>query len=129
MSLVVAQRFMNALNEIERSGETENLIGMFSTDCDLNSVAHSQPLTGFECAARFWREYLDAFQEIRSEFTHTTCDGNVAVLEWTSTGTSKIGIPVRYRGVSILELADDLVRRFSTYFDTSNAIGQHKLAA
>ena len=45
--------------------------------------------------------------------------GDLGVLEWTSTGTLTTGREVSYAGVSLLEFSGDLVQRFATYYDTA----------
>ena len=44
-------------------------------------------------------------------------DGTV-MLEWTSDGRALTGGTVRYAGVSVVEMQNNRVRRFRTYFDT-----------
>ena len=64
-------------------------------------------------------EFVDQFEQIRSEFARVV-DGEVAVLEWTSTGRLRTGADISYRGVSVLDFdGDGRVTRFATYYDTT----------
>ena len=42
-----------------------------------------------------------------------------SVLEWVSRGALPDGAPVEYRGVSVLEVEGDRVRKFRTYYDSA----------
>lgn len=93
--------------------------GVFSDDVELVRPETGQQERGSGGARQFWQQYVDQFQEIRSEFSRVV-DGEVAVLEWTSTGRLRAGGDIRYRGVSLLDLdGDGRVTRFATYYDTA----------
>lgn len=115
----VAQRFMDALQEIEKSGEVDALVSLFAEDASLRRMAQDDSYRGKEAAAAFWREYLSVFGEVRTTFTNTIEAGGYAVLEWTSEGSFPTGKELRYEGVSILELGDDGVTGFRTYYDSA----------
>ncbi len=115
----VAQRFMDALQEIEKSGEVDALVSLFSEDASLRRMAQDDGYRGKEEATAFWREYLSVFGEVRTTFNNTIENGGHAVLEWTSEGSFPTGKGLRYEGVSILELAGDKVTGFRTYYDSA----------
>jgi hypothetical protein len=115
----IADRFMEALQESERTGNPEPLVELFAEDGEATSLARSEPLSGRRGVQQFWREYLHAFAEIRSEFTSVFEADEGAVLEWESEGRLSDGTPVSYRGVSVLETDGRHVQRFRTYFDSS----------
>lgn len=119
MSSELTDRFIEALQTCERTGDVTGLSELFSDDADLTSVAARQDATGRDAARQFWREYLSVFRDVRSEFTNVIECGGRAVLEWVSEGTLATGAPVKYRGVSILESAGDRIRHFRTYYDSA----------
>lgn len=74
---------------------------------------------GSDGAARFWQQYLGQFEQIHSQFSRVV-DGPVAVLEWTSSGRTRQGSEISYRGVSLLDVGGDgRISRFATYYDTA----------
>jgi ketosteroid isomerase-like protein len=115
----VADRFTAALAEAERSGDPQPLAELFTADAELTNLAKPEPSRGAVGARGFWADYLKAFGNIRSEFDHKVMGDTTAVLEWTSEGTLPTGKPIRYRGVSILEVRGDRVGKFRTYYDTA----------
>lgn len=65
-----------------------------------------QPLQGRDAIREFWLNYLSVFEQIHSQFTHTSACNGTITLEWISEGTLSSGEPFSYRGVSILETRD-----------------------
>jgi ketosteroid isomerase-like protein len=114
-----AERFTAALNEAEGAHDPAPLLPLFHADADLGSVAKPDPVSGADGARQFWTDYLSAFGSIHSEFTSVRAGGNLVVLEWVSEGTLPAGKPIRYRGVSVLDVEGDLVKRFRTYYDSA----------
>lgn len=119
MASEIAERFMHTLQQIEDTGDVEPLIGMFTEDVELTSLALTEPLKGRDGARSFWNKYLSVFERIHSEFTHVIEGDNTVVLEWISQGTLSTDEPLSYRGVSVLETDNGLVRRFRTYYDSA----------
>jgi hypothetical protein len=115
----VVSRFMQALREAEVNQSPAPLLPLFTEDAELHSLGIAEPRRGLEEIERFWRDYLSVFKEIYSEFTRIRGDEEGAVLEWVSEGTLSNGEPIRYRGVSILELEAGRIQRLSTYFDSA----------
>ena len=113
----MADRFARALQETETSRDPAPLLALFSEDCELSNLALTE--SGPDGARVFWNTYLAQFDAIRSEFSHLIESGDHAALAWTSEGTLKGGEPIRYRGVSLLEIAGDRVRRFETVYDSA----------
>jgi len=110
---------MQALQQIEESQDVEPLVALFAADADLINLAMVEPLYGQDGARQFWKKYLSAFDRIRSIFTQVTAGDRTAVLEWVSDGTLPDGEPIKYRGVSIIEIDRDKVQRFRTYYDSA----------
>jgi ketosteroid isomerase-like protein len=119
-----AERFMQALQTAEQQMNPTPVADLFTEEAELTNLAKTEPYRGREGAHAFWQEYLNVFQEIRSEFTNVIEHAGTAVLEWNSTGALKAGSPIAYRGVSILELQDDRVRGFRTYYDSGAFLPQ-----
>jgi ketosteroid isomerase-like protein len=113
------ERFINALQHAERTGELDPLLALFHDDAAALNLGRTEPAEGREGLREFWGAYLSAFREIRSEFTHVIEGDEGSVLEWISRGTLPDGSPLEYRGVSVLETDGDRVRRFRTYYDSA----------
>jgi ketosteroid isomerase-like protein len=111
------QRFIDALQASERDKTPDAVAGLFGDDSELANLTHERK--GKDGARQFWGEYLNSFGEVRSEFVAVNEADGFAALEWTSTGTLPTGSPVRYKGVSVLETAGGVVRKFRTYYDSA----------
>jgi hypothetical protein len=74
---------------------------------------------GRDGVRKFWEEYRRAFREVRSEFTAALFADGGASLEWASEWMLANGSPIAYRGVSILDVDGDRVRRFRTSYDSA----------
>jgi ketosteroid isomerase-like protein len=114
-----AERFKNALHEIETKKEPSALAILFAEDATLDAPARDHVLRGRKGAEQFWGEYLQAFKDVQSTFKETKDYGDYAVLEWESTGTLPTNKPIRYRGVSIVHFSGEKVSRFVTYYDSA----------
>jgi ketosteroid isomerase-like protein len=69
--------------------------------------------------AEFWRQYVSAFGDIRSEFYDVTTSDHSAGLFWKSTGKSPAGEDLAYDGVSLLAFDDEgKIARFQGFFDS-----------
>lgn len=111
------ERFITALRELEGDGEAGPLVELFADDAELDTATGTPDLHGKDGARRLWTEDRRCFDEVRSEFRNVVVDGDRAALEWTREATTPDGRPLRYQGVSLLELDGARIRRFSTYFD------------
>jgi hypothetical protein len=120
-----ADMFMNALHELEESGDVEAIAGCFTDDAKLTALVAHRAHEGVEGVKQFWREYLKPFGRIHSEFHGVKTGANHAVLEWTGQGTLKkdggTERDMTYDGCTLLEFTDegDKVRRFRTYYDSA----------
>jgi len=112
-------RFMYTLQEIERTGEVEPLVELFSDDAELLNLAMVEPLKGKEGTYQFWKKYLSVFDKIHSEFTNVVEGDNTSIMEWVSRGTLSTHQDITYRGVSILEFNDGKIFHFRTYYDSA----------
>ena len=120
MTIDRAQAFAAALNTLENDADVSRFISdMFAAEVVLVRPETHQQEGGTPGAQAFWQQYVDQFQEVRSDFTRITGD-ETGVLEWTSTGRRLNGTDISYSGVSLVDFdADGRVVRFATYYDTS----------
>lgn len=118
MAQQIVERFMRALHQAEQTGEPEPLATLFTEDAELSNLSATVQ-RGREGGLRFWREYLSTFDSIRSQFTNIIEGQGAVALEWIAQGTLSTGRPISYRGISVLELDNDQVRRFRTYYDSA----------
>lgn len=112
-----AERFMAALQAFEADGNADQLAALFHDDAECTNLVHAE--RGRDGVRKFWAAYRQAFQNIRSTFSATLFADGGAALEWSSEGALADGAPIAYRGVSVLEIDGDRVRRFRTYYDTA----------
>jgi ketosteroid isomerase-like protein len=115
-----ASAFADALQRFEQDHDLDAFVAVFAEEAELLRPEQRSGERGTDGARSFWQAYLDQFGEIRSNFHRVVEAGNLAQLEWTSSGTLGSGREVTYEGVSLLEFDDDRrVRRFATYYDTA----------
>lgn len=119
MSEHVAKQFIDALGTLESSRDVEPIVTTYAENCEVGNVNVPGRFKGHDGARRFWTEYRETFGEIQSTFRNIIAIDGRAALEWTSKGTSADGAPVRYDGVSILEIDGDKITRCRAYFDPS----------
>ncbi|MCP5097443.1 MAG: ester cyclase [Chloroflexi bacterium] len=88
------------------------------------------PLSAADTNA-FWPAWFTGFSEMDYEVTRTIAAETVVVTQWIFTGTHDKSIPppifdpptvpngrtIRIRGVSIYDVADNLIQRETTYLD------------
>ncbi|HEX8557536.1 MAG TPA: nuclear transport factor 2 family protein [Pyrinomonadaceae bacterium] len=118
MSEQVAKKFIEALGRLEAARDVETISGLFSDDSEIGNVVSPEKFAGLDGAREFWgAKYRDTFGEARSTFRNVFATEGRAALEWTTEGTAGDGSPVRYDGVSILEIEGGKITRFCAYFD------------
>lgn len=117
MTYEIAEKFIEALSELEKNNSTENIVGLFADSCEVGNVTLTNNLQGKDGAEEFWTNYRKTFGEIESTFKNKIHSENTVVLEWTSSGTSTDGGEISYDGVSILETEGDKITRFFAYFN------------
>ncbi len=121
------QKFIAGLQQAEQTQTPEPVAALFGDDAELANLTHERK--GRDGARQFWAEYLRAFQSVQSDFFAVHEGDGFAVLEWTSTGRLPTGTPVTYKGVSVLETAGGLVRKFRTYYDSAAFVAPTPAAA
>ena len=114
---------MENLQAAEASGDVKNLASLFTADAELKNLTRpshcGRPL-------QFWQSYIKAFDRVSSTFDNVIDDGKTAVLEWQSHGILPMGIPITYRGVSIIEYVTEpssqengKIVKFRTVYDSA----------
>lgn len=121
MSSKLAQRFTDVLLTMERERDLQKMTDLFAKDAVLRRIPRSGGYEGERAIHQFWEEYLDAFSSVATEFTHVIDNGDTVVLEWRSTGQTKHGKNVSYEGCTVLELAEEQIRAFRTYYDAASS--------
>ena len=119
----LAEKFIDALKNLERNRDVETIAGMFDADAEIHNVMtidNSHQLSPSE----FWANYRETFGEVNSEFKNKIVSETSAALEWTTTGTNRDGGEFIYEGVSILEFEADKITRFFAYFNPEKLGGQ-----
>ena len=115
-----AQKFSDALKQLDSSGEPSDLLALFAEGAELRRPELDGTQGPTTDPAQFWKAYRDQFSEISTDFSVLREAEDIAVLEWTSKATLTAGRDLTYAGVSLLTFGeDDLVTRFSTYYDTA----------
>jgi ketosteroid isomerase-like protein len=118
--------FIDALERLEHTGDVEPIVSLFDPHAEIaNPADERRERHGVEGAREFWSAYRGAFEAVRSEFRNIVDGGDVAILEWTSTGRTVNGVNVAYPGTSVLEFTGDRIRRFRAYFDPADLEGRH----
>lgn len=120
----MTETFADRLQEFERTRDVEPLVELFAEEAELSKLDAAAVHRGRDGARQFWTEYRDVFDDLRSEFTGDVRGDGKAVLEWVAEGSLRHTPgdsgprPVRYPGVSILEVEGDSIRRFRTVYDS-----------
>ena len=114
-----SQRFADALQKFESSGDNADLLDQFADGATLSRPEADRDDSETDPAA-FWDAYGAQFDGIETSFSAVDETGDRGILEWTSTGKLSTGRDIDYRGVSLLTFGeDDKVSRFATYYDTA----------
>ncbi len=116
------------------AGDSERMNALRSPDFVLDFVHgdafEDGPLSADE-TERFWPSWFAGFPEMDFEITRTIAAEDVVVTQWIFTGTNTgpleppifephrepSGRTIRFRGVSIYDVSDDLIQRETMYMD------------
>ncbi|MFW6059659.1 MAG: nuclear transport factor 2 family protein [Phycisphaeraceae bacterium] len=119
MASETTDQFIDALHRLERERDVDAIAALFADDAELMNAARISVPRGEGGVRKFWRAYRQAFDDIHSQFTSVKEGEGFAVLEWHSEGMQRGGGPIRYDGVSVLELQGDRIKRFAIYYDSA----------
>ncbi|MBB6099204.1 limonene-1,2-epoxide hydrolase [Deinobacterium chartae] len=115
----LAENFMRTLQEIERQRDPQPMLAFFDEQSTLRNLGLQEPMHGLEGAQRFWQAYLDNFSEVRTDFNRVIEGPQGIALEWESSGKLGDGRDFRYEGITVLEVDEDKVRHFRSYYDSA----------
>lgn len=122
------RRMFEALNSRDYPG-VANAIAEF---CEWESVPTSKVFTGPSVIIAGLREFSGAFPDWRADVERVTAAGNVAVVEWDSSGTfaepfrghEPNGKKFRRRGCSVAEVENGRIVRYRDYYDRAALLEQ-----
>lgn len=123
MSKQIAEKFIEALSELEANENADSIVALFADDSKIGNSTLTASFNGTDGARDFWTNYRKTFGEVKSTFKNKIISENASALEWTTTGTSENGTDINYDGVSILESDGEKITRFFAYFNP-NELGQ-----
>jgi ketosteroid isomerase-like protein len=118
MSRDIANRFIEALERLERERDLETIVSLFAEDCRVGNVIVPAPYEGPPGAREFWERYRETFGDVKSTFHNIIVTGGHAALEWTTEGINQNGSRIKYDGVSLLDIEGGRITRFHAYFDS-----------
>lgn len=113
----ITNRFMAALTALERERNVEEIVSLFSEQCDIGNAVSPKVFVGRNGAREFWTNYRAWFGQIESSFHNVIDDERHSAIEWSSRGISPSGQLVSYEGMTILEFENDRINRFRAYFN------------
>lgn len=113
----IRDRFAAALDELEQNKDVDTIADLFTEDAQVGNVLTRELFSGRDGARDFWTEYRGTFSDMHSTYRAKAADDAVAVLEWNTTGHLSDGTEVDYDGVSVLEVTDGGISRFTAYFN------------
>lgn len=120
MAQSLLHRFIESLGRLESERDLDSIVSLFSDTAEVGNVVVPAKFHGPEGVREFWSKYRDTFGKMQSTFRNHFASENRAALEWTTEGTTVNGTPIRYEGVSILEMEGDKIKRFRAYFDAGS---------
>lgn len=120
------------INQAWNSHDIERVIRFYSPDYIGDDIGQSLPLRGHDGIRTRLQEYWTAFPDLRFEVLSTLVDGNRLVNVWSGEGTHQgtimhipaTGHRVQVRGVSILDVQDDMVVHGQYIWDMAGMLRQ-----
>src|SRR5512133_809944 len=109
--------YVEAINEAWNSHDIEKVINFYSPEYTSEDVGQASPLRGRGAMRTMLENYWRAFPDLKFNVIRTLVDGGRIAILWFGEGTHQgtiMNIPptghkVQVRGVSIIEVQDDLV--------------------
>jgi ketosteroid isomerase-like protein len=118
------ERFATMLQELEQRRDAAHLLPLFAEDVELQRMPSQRVFRGRTEAREFWREYLETFPEVSTQFHAVSGGDDRAALEWQSSCRLPGGQPIQYTGCTVIEFEGDLVSKLRTYYDSAAVLGR-----
>ncbi len=129
-ALNVVTAYVQAMKERDSEQMSRLRAADFVLDWVHGDAFEDGPLSEEDTEA-FWPTWFAGFPELDYEITRTVAAETVVVTQWIFTGThtQPLGSPIfdppiepngrtiRFRGVSVYDIADNLIQRETTYLD------------
>ena len=112
-----ARTFADGLQTFEKDGDVAAFAALFADDAVTQRFDARGERRGE--VEQFWQEYRDQFESISTTFYAVVEGGDRFALEWTSEGKLADGRPLRYRGVTIIDLDGEKISKLETYYDSA----------
>jgi steroid delta-isomerase-like uncharacterized protein len=111
------------------SHDVEQVLAFVSPHIRYEDVPTNTVSEGPEGVKAFFARVWSAIPDMRMVPTNVLTTGNAVAVEWIATGTHSgdfpglpaTGNPFHIRGISMIELAGDQVRRVSDYWDLASS--------
>jgi len=120
MSKEPTETFVKSLSELEKGGDIELMVPLFTEDREIGNNALKDTLKGTDGVREFWTSSRGTFADLGSEFTNRIVSNGTSALEWGTRCLSADGKEVRYKGVSVFEHDGEKITRFFAYFDPAD---------
>jgi steroid delta-isomerase-like uncharacterized protein len=121
------------------SHDMDRVLPLYTADCTYEDVTLGAINHGKDELRGFGKLFISGFPDVTFELASqfVAVNGSWAAGEWMMTGTHRgdlpglpaTGKPISIRGVSILELLDNKIRRCSDYWDMATLLKQIGLMA
>lgn len=120
MAQTLPERFIDALHSLEADRNLDEIVALFSDDCEVGNIVVPEKFHGKDGARQFWTKYRDTFETLQSSFRNTIETNDRAALEWTTEAKAAEGESIHYEGVSLLEFQSNAITRFRAYFNAGD---------
>ncbi len=112
-------------SETFNSGDAAAVAALYAEDGIHEDIPAGVRLQGRDAITGYVAEVFSQFDDFRFEPVFGRLEGDLAVLEYTLTGTDPAsGQPVTYRGVIVAEYDGELIRRSTDYYDLATILSQ-----
>jgi steroid delta-isomerase-like uncharacterized protein len=124
-SPVALPPLLQQATETFNGGDAAAVAALYTEDGTHEDIPAGVRAQGREAITAYLAEVFGQLDDFRFEPVFGSKDGDVAVLEYTLSGTDPgSGQPVTYRGVIVAEYDGDLIRRSTDYYDLASILSQ-----
>jgi steroid delta-isomerase-like uncharacterized protein len=116
---------LHQASETFNSGDAAAVAGLYTEDGVHEDIPAGVRAEGREEITAYVATVFGQLDDFRFEPVFGRLEGNLAVLEYTLTGTDpESGRSVTYQGVIVAEYDGDLIRRSTDYYDLATILSQ-----